>query len=140
MLRRTPAITLLLVALIAACGAGAWFAARPPVTPYLVPGATSVQVREVGVGERLLTFHAPGERYAWYYTIARRLAAAGWVPPDRWGPVSQRNTFTHVSSLSIGYLWEQVELHGEPNQPRIIVRRWMTIPWERYFDYVNLRR
>ena len=101
--------------------------------------ALCYDLSEIGLGERLITFQATGERYGWYFTIARRLVAAGWIPPDTWGPASQLNTYTHVSSRSIGYLWEHVELRRQPSQARITAASWMTIPWKRYLDYVKLR-
>jgi hypothetical protein len=122
---------------MAACAAGTWFAARPPITRFIAPGAQQVHTRDIGLGRRLITYQAAGERYEWYFTIARQLEASGWIPPDKWGPASQINTYTHVTPLWLGFLWEQVELHGEPNQARISIHRWITIPWRRYIDYVN---
>ena len=118
-------IILLVLALALAGAAGFWLVARPSAAAYVVPGAMSVRVRELGLGERYITYDAPGGQYDWYFTIADRLEHAGWIPPDKWGSPEQQNTYTHVSAIwggYGGYLWEQVELHGEPRQARITVR------------------
>lgn len=136
-------LTILLVPLLAlalAGAAGLWLLARPPVTLYLVAGAADVRVRELGMGTRYITYDAPGGQYDWYFTVAGRLEDRGWIPPDMWGPAAQLNTYTHVSAIwggYGGYLWEQVDLHGEPRQARITVRRWFRFPWRQYLDYIR---
>jgi hypothetical protein len=132
MRRLLVALSLLGLASVVVCAAAVWFAARPPITRFVVPGAQDVRIHEIGLGQRLITYQAAGGRYAWYFTIASQLEASGWIPPDKWGPPSQINTYTHVSPLWIGFLWEQVELHGEPNQARITIHRWITVPWRQY--------
>jgi hypothetical protein len=134
--RSVVALALSIVALVGVCATGAWASMRPPIAEFLAPGATNIQVRDIGWGQRTISYAASGERYAWYFSIASRLMADGWVPPDKWGPSSQFNTYTHVSPLWIGYLWEQAELRGEPQYARITVRRWVTVPWRIYLRYV----
>ena len=138
-MRRRIAILLLpLLALALTCAGGAWLALRPPVARYVVPGARGVRVRDAGAGERYITYDAPGDRYAWYFAVASDLERSGWIPPDKWGPKEQINTYRRVRPIwggYGGYLWEQVELRGEPNQARIALRRWFTFPWRRYLDY-----
>jgi hypothetical protein len=110
------------------------------VERFIPLGARDIRVQEVGLGQRLLTYEATGGRYEWYFAVAAHLEDSGWIPPDKWGPLDQSNTYTHVSPLWIGYLWEQAELYGEPNHARIILRRWITIPWKTYANYVNSLR
>lgn len=132
---------MLLLGLAFAGAAGVWLAARPSAAEYVVPGATNIRVRELGFGVRSITYDAPGDQYEWYFTIASRLWNAGWIPPDKWGPAEQLNTYTHVSAVwggYGGYIWERVDLRGEPRQAQIIVRRWFTFPWRQYLDYVHL--
>jgi hypothetical protein len=135
-------IIILLVSVLALAGAaGFWLLAQPTAAAYVVPGATSVRVREVGLGERYITYDAPSGYYDWYFAIADRLEHAGWIPPDKWGPADQLNTYTHVAPLWRaygGYLWEQVELHGEPRQARITVRRWFRFPWRQYLGNFHI--
>ncbi len=129
-----------LLVLAIAGAAGFWFVARPAVEPFVLPGASGVQVREVGIGTRLISYDAPGGQYDWYFTIASQLEHSGWIPPDMWGPAAQINTYTHVSAIwggYGGYLWEQVELHGKPRQARITVRRWFRFPWRQYLSYLR---
>ena len=138
MRRKLIAVAILLLALATGCGAGAWVVARPPVEPYVVAGASDVQVREIGRGERLLTYDAPGDHFAWYFAVADRLEHSGWVPPDKWGPREQFNTYRRVSPIwggYAGYIWERVELRGEASHARIVLRRWYTFPWRQYLDY-----
>ena len=130
---RAVAIAALLLA-IAGCAAGAWLASRPPLAPFLVPGATDVEVTELGFGRRVISYNAPGSHYEWYFTVTRNLETSRWLPPDRWGLARQLNTYTRVSPLWFGYLWEQADLHGEPSRARIIVGRWLDIPWRRYLN------
>jgi hypothetical protein len=128
-MRHLPiAFACIAVALTLTCAAGAWSASRPSIAPFLAPGATEIQVREIGWGRREITYTALGERYAWYFAVASRLESSRWLPPDRWGPREQINTYTQVKPFWVGYVWEQVDLHGEPNHARITVRRWFYLP------------
>jgi hypothetical protein len=102
------------------------------------PGARNIRVQELGMGQWLLTYEATGHRYDWYYIVATRLADNGWNQPSKWGPPALLNTYTLVTPLWIGMLWEQVELRGEPNRARITVRRWISFPENRYIKYVRL--
>jgi len=124
---RRALLGLLLGLLIAGCGAGAWLTARPPVGRLIAPGAANVRVRELGLGQRLITYEAAGARYDWYYSVATHLEESGWNQPNKWGPAEQYNIYTQVTPLWIGFLWEQVELRGGPHQARITMRRWVSI-------------
>lgn len=131
-------LLVLLLGLVFASAAGVWFVARPPVGLYVVAGATDVRVHDLGMGTRYITYDAPGGRYDWYFTVAEQLEDSGWIPPDMWGPAAQINIYTHVSSIwggYGGYIWDQAELHGEPGQARITVRRWFRFPWRQYLGY-----
>lgn len=136
-LRRSIWLAASLAMLLIVCGAGAWVAVRPPVGRLIAPGAQNVRVRELGLGQRLLTYEATGGRYDWYYAVAARLEESGWSQPNKWGPAEQYNIYTQVTPLWIGFLWEQVELRGGPNQARITLRRWVSISWKSLFSYVN---
>jgi hypothetical protein len=128
MRRPVAALTLFSMLILIGCGVGAWFVALPPAGHLITPGASDIQIREVGLGQRTITYQATGGRYEWYFAVAGQLESSDWIPPDKWGPASQINTYTRVRPLWIGFLWEQVELHGEPNHARITMRRWVTIP------------
>jgi hypothetical protein len=94
-------------------------------------------VRELGLGQRLLTYDAGGSGYEWYYAVATRLEDGGWTQPNKWGPAEQYNIYTQATPIWIGFLWEQVELRGEPNQARITLRRWVSLSWKLNYNYVN---
>ncbi|HEU5098004.1 MAG TPA: hypothetical protein VFU22_03095 [Roseiflexaceae bacterium] len=47
------------------------------------------------------------------------------MEPSKWGPPAQLNTYTQITPLWIGTLWEQVELRGEANRARVTLRRWI---------------
>jgi hypothetical protein len=137
-MRRTiPALCILSLAPIIACLASAWFAARPPTEGFILPGAQNVHIQELGIGQRSISYDISGERYSWYFTIATRLERQGWLQPDKWGPATQINTYTNIESFWLGFMWEQVELHGEPNHARITLRRWITFPVDSQLRYVK---
>jgi hypothetical protein len=127
----------MLAVLLVVCGASSWLAIRPSVGHLIAPGAENVSVRELGLGQRLLTYEATGSRYEWYYVVAARLEQSGWSQPNKWGPAEQYYIYTQVTPLWIGFLWEQVELRGGPNQARITLRRWVSISWKLRLNYVN---
>jgi len=134
--RRIAALGLLGL-LVIALGAALWLAARPPIAPFVVAGASDVRVRAIGMGAWEISYEASGPRFGWYFQVERNLRDARWVPPDKWGDPAQLNVYRRASSLWLGYLWERAELDGDPNHARIVVRRWFSIPWERYLDYLR---
>ena len=138
MRRRLVILLLLLGMLLASCSVVAWAATRPPIALLVPPGARDIHVQRMGFGQWLLTYEAAGGRYEWYYAVATRLADSGWSQPSKWGPPAQLNTYTQVTPLWVGFLWEQVELHGDSNRARIILRRWLAFPENSLFNYVNL--
>jgi hypothetical protein len=117
------------------CILSTWFLVQPPVMLFVPSDARDVRVSELGFGQRLLTYRTSSERYQWYVTVATRLTARDWQPPEPWEPSAQSGTYLRVTPLWLGLLWEQAELHGEPHQARIILRRWLTLSWQpRYAD------
>ena len=113
-------------------GAGAWCALHPPVEEFLVPGATDIQVIDMGAGAQLITYHAPGPAYAWRATVERTLIQSGWVNPVWWHPGLPDLSYTYRSEFGLGTLWSEVELRGDPLIAQIVVRRWVEPPfwWE----------
>ena len=118
------------VLLVSAASLGIRNALHPPVTPMIVPGAMQIEAVQSRMGERIITYHAPGSAYAWRATVARDLATHGWARPIRWSmDTAAANTYLHESSFWFGAIWDAVELDGEPNVARISVRRWFEFPW-----------
>jgi hypothetical protein len=138
MRRRLMLLSLLLGIALASCSAVGWAAARPSITHLVAPGARDIRLEGMGRGQWLLTYKATGTRSEWYYTIATRLADSGWSQPSKWGPPPLLNTYTLVTPLWLGTLWQQVELRGEASRARIILRRWIVFPKNALIDYVNI--
>jgi hypothetical protein len=137
-MRRRLVLSLLLSISLLSCSAVGWAAARPPIAGLVTPDAREIHLQGLGWGQWLLTYEAAGARGEWYYTIATRLADSGWSQPSKWGPPPLLNTYTLVTPLWIGSLWQQVELRGEANRARIIFRRWIVFPENTLTDYVNI--
>jgi hypothetical protein len=127
-MRRKLAIFAVLLA-IGGVGAGVWRALHPPVGLFLVPGATDIQVIDVGAGAQLITYHAPGSAYAWRAAIERTLVQHGWVYPAWWRPGLPNPSYVYRLEFGFGAIWSQADLHGEPNMARITVRHWIELLW-----------
>ena len=90
----------------------------PPVAPFIVPGATNIQVIALGPGTRLITYQAPGPRCAWYATVTRNLAVQHWKVWSTEGqsmsdpetaampPYRPRRSHMHLVAFPLGDLWE----------------------------------
>jgi hypothetical protein len=129
----------LLVALLTlgAIGAATWTALQPPLELLIVPGATNVEVITTGWGQRQITYHAPGRRYAWYYATAHRLDAQGWAALDPWRPAGTGSVYTPIVPLRFQQLYvliqDQVVLipnERSPNLARIEMRRSIGLRWQ----------
>jgi hypothetical protein len=114
---------------IGGVGAGVWRALHPPVGLFLVPGATNIQVLDIGAGAQLVTYHAPGAAYAWRAAVEHTLVQRGWVYPAWWLPGRPNPSYVYRLEFGLGALWSQADLHGEPNDARISIRRWVEVPW-----------
>lgn len=127
------ALAVALALLIAGC-AGAWRLARPPLDLLIASGAAEVQVQPYGFGEQRITYRAPGAPYAWYFRVARNLAADGWSAPidNRIGIRNTPEIHWRISQLWFVYLKEEVALQGDANLARITLYREIIIPWRRY--------
>src|SRR5262245_10836974 len=127
MCRQLAILAMLLV--LGGVGAGVWRALHPPVGLFLVPGATDIQVLDMGAGAQLVTYHAPGSAYAWRAAVERTLVQRGWVHPVWWLPGRPNPTYAERLEFGFGALWSQADLRGEPNEARITVRRWVELRW-----------
>ena len=134
MLRTIASLTLLLA--LCAAGRATWMALQPPLELLIVPGATNVQVIATGWGQRQITYHAPGLRYAWYYATAHRLDAQGWTALEPWRPGWSGSAYAPIVPLRFQRLYvliqDQVLLipdERSPNLARIEVRRSIALRW-----------
>ena len=122
------------LALLIAGGVGVWRLARPPLDRFIVPEAVNVQVQPYGFGEQRITYRTAGAPYAWYFQLARNLAADGWSGPidNRTGIRRTPEIHWRISQLGPIYLKEEVWLQGDPHIAQIRVYREIIIPWRRY--------
>jgi hypothetical protein len=127
MRRISAALVVLLV--INAVGAALWSVLYPPVAPFLAAEASNLRVQDLGVGQRLISYHAPGAPYAWRSSVALGLERNGWSIPRWRDPAMPRQSYLRLSRRWFGTLWEQADLEGEPNSARILVRRRIEMGW-----------
>ena len=114
---------------------------QPAPTPFLVPGATDIQVITTGWGERQISYRTPGRPYGWYFTLAHMLDAQPWILRNPWRPDGPTPTYDPVVPLRFecgyaGVLWDEVVLvpdRDDPLRAGITVRRRIVIPWWRYW-------
>jgi hypothetical protein len=127
-------LTLLLTG--ALVGSGSWMLFQPSVTPFLVPGATNIQVVRTGVWDWQIAYDAPGPPYAWYFTLSRTIEAQQWNDCNLWRP-DGATMFDRVVPLRFdwgnpGVLWDEVAItpdHRHPQRVTIMLRRNIRIPW-----------
>jgi hypothetical protein len=134
MWRILAVLTLLLSG--ALVGSGSWMLFHPSVTPFLVSGATNIQVVSTGVWEWRITYDAPGPPYVWYFTLSRTIEGQQWNDRSLWRPDGS-TMFDPVVPLRFergyaGVLWDEVVLtpdHRAPQRATITLRRRIRIPW-----------
>jgi len=109
---------------LSACVAGSWHTARPPLAPFLAPGAADVRVVDVGMWEQRMSYEAPGPPYAWYFTVGRMLEQQHWVLRNRWRPDSAAPTYDPLIPLQfervyMDFLWDEVVLEPDWRNPNV---------------------
>src|SRR5262245_8081170 len=129
-MKRVLGLMSILLAL-GACVGGSWLAVRPPLAPFLAPGATEIQVVNVSTWERQISYHIPGRPYAWYWATAHSLGEQQWtlqtpIRPDLAGPTYYPIIPLQFERISFGFLVDEVVLEPDqrnPNVAHIRVRR-----------------
>jgi hypothetical protein len=117
MLRRIAIVSLMLAVL--ACAAGAWATVRHATTVFIAPGAADVQVSEIGLGERVITYRMANADDTWQTPVVLRLTASGWrVEADKyqWGGTDRTNvlaTYIRTSGFWFLRIHERAELLGD---------------------------
>jgi hypothetical protein len=123
-MRYISAIALFLLLIV--CIAGIWFGRQARTAEFVADGGRDVQVRELGLGERLITYRMPGPDVPWLSDVARRLGNNGWRISDeryQWGATENYSTiYTRTTDLWIFALHEQAELVGDRGVAQIRVR------------------
>ncbi len=137
--------TLGVILVMLAGSAGIWSVSHRPTVPFLVRGATDVEVVTLRSHERQISYRAPGLPSTWYADLGRQLEQDDWRSPDRqeYGPLTR--TYMRASSIGIVEVREWVFMHLDPFHPQaahIRLRRVVVFPWwprllrttERWFD------
>ena len=107
---------------------GMWYVLRPPVELLIVPGATEIEINNIGLGEQTITYQTGETSYAWRSTVERNLLEHGWQVPAWYRPGMPGLSYLHKSEFWFGTVWDQVELLGELGVSRITTRRWFQFP------------
>jgi hypothetical protein len=121
-----------LLMLLLLCAVGSKMILHPPLSRYLVPGATDIRVVGLGWNEWQISYHAPGSIATWSTIIGRNLEADAWTSPGNVGYGALSRSYTRASSLAFCALWEWAFLSFDPVRPHVAqirVRRWIAIPW-----------
>src|SRR5262245_47439156 len=138
-MKRALGLMSILLAL-GACVATSWLAIRPPLAPFLAPGATDIQVVNVSIWEQQISYHVSGSPYAWYWATTHTIEEQQWtlhtpLRPDLAGPSYNPIIPLRFEQISFGFLVDEVVLNPDqrnPNLARIRVSRQMTIPWQQF--------
>lgn len=112
--------------------AGLWAALRPPRVPFLVTGATEIQVAPLGSNTWQISYRAPGAPGTWYAEVQQQLEREQWHSPDRKEYAPLNRTYMRASSFGVGDMWAWVFVHLDPFQPEVAqirVRRVVVFPW-----------
>jgi len=122
------------LSLLIASSIGAWKLLFAQQDLFIVPNATSIQVRSFGFGEQQITYRTSGLPYGWYFTVVRNLAADGWSAPvdDRVRLQTIPDVHWRIRPFLFVYIKEQVALQGDPDFAQITVNREVIIPWRQY--------
>ena len=122
------ALVVIAVAATLAVGFVIWYVLRPPVSVFIVPDAADIEVINVGFGEQLITYRAPGAAYVWRTQLLDKLGEYGWTLPTYGHAETPSYDVTRISSFWFGTTLGWVVLDGEPNIARSSVRRWVKLP------------
>lgn len=117
------------------CVAGSWLALRPPLAPFLAPGARDIQVVTVSIWEQQINYRAAGPPFSWYWAMAQSLEEQQWtlrtpVRPDlgsNYNPIIA----LRFERISFGVLVDEVVVQPDQRNPsvaRIRVSRRIAIP------------
>jgi hypothetical protein len=126
---------------LGACVAGSRLAIRPPLAPFLAPGARNIQVVNESIWEQQIRYQVAGPPFAWYWGMTRSLEEQQWtlqtpIRPDLAGASYNPIVLLRFERVTIGFVLEEVTLnpdHRNPNLAHIHVSRRIAIPWRQFF-------
>lgn len=125
MSRRIAVLIVLMV--LFACAAGAWFVVRASSDQFVAPGAAHVRVTEIGPGRREISYTMPNPADGWQSVVARRLDRSGWnlaTDPRQWGGtenITVLSAYVRVSHIWFFTVRERAELFGDRSSATIRV-------------------
>jgi hypothetical protein len=113
-------------------GSTIWLLCHPAITPFVVPGATDIQLVRTGGWKWQITYAVPGRPYGWYFTLWRTLDAHQWSDrtlsdPARFPQVTPR----WFERDDAGAMTDEVRLTPDDRNPQratITLRRRFHIP------------
>jgi hypothetical protein len=118
-------------------GSTIWMLAHPSVTPFVVPGATDIQIASTGACEWQIIYAASGPPYAWYFTLWRTFDAPQWSDRTPIDPTKSAQVITRWFVWDYaGVLWDEVKLtpdYRNPQRATITLRRRLRVPWWPYW-------
>jgi hypothetical protein len=135
-MRRILALFSVLI-MLGVCTISVWAATHPTVAPFLVSGATDIQIVGIGLGEQQISYHATGQPYSWYWDVARTLEAQQWHAqnerrPDLAGPNYNPLIPLTFTRSTFGVLVEEAVLDPDSQNPNIAhlrITRRIAIAW-----------
>ena len=133
MLRRIATLTLVLI--VVACTASLWLAHRAMIAPFVAPGAASITVTDMALGERQITYFMPNPDDGWQTAIARRLSFSGWeLAADRyqWGgteKITAMAIYARTSRFWFLEIHERAELLGDRSNALIKISYVVDYHW-----------
>ena len=124
--------TLGVILVVLVASAGARGLAHQTTVPFLVQGATDVEVVALRASERQISYQAPGVPSTWYADLVRHLEQDHWHSSERseYGPLTR----TYMRTLSFGIVevreWVFLRLDSfQPQTAHIKLRRVVVFPW-----------
>jgi hypothetical protein len=114
----------LLAVCVVACAGGVWATQNSMVTPFVLPGATELDVSGRTLAGLRIVYEAPGQPYAWREAIFQRLVRRGWVSRDyTFGSTRQFTVTWYRRSLDFGpiTILESAVVGGDPHNSTLVI-------------------
>lgn len=105
---------------------------RSPAAPFLMTGATDIEVVALGRYDWQISYQAPGSPTTWYADVVQQLEQDQWHSSDNpaYGPLNR--TYMRRSSFGLGEVRQWVFVGLDPFHPQLAqlrLRRMVVFPW-----------